>query len=52
MNSSGEHMTDYIQALTNICFTMVTGVVSVASVSAILFMGLLVQNMISDYMND
>lgn len=45
-------MTDYMQILINICFTMVTGVVIVASVSAILFMGLLVQTMISDYMKD
>jgi len=43
-------MTDYMQTLINICFTMVTGVVIVASVSAILFMGLLLKTMISDYL--
>lgn len=45
-------MTEYMQTLMNVCFTMVTGVVIVASVSAIVFMGLLLQTMISDYMND
>ena len=45
-------MTEYMQTLMNVCFTMVTGVVIVASVSVIVFMGLLLQTMISDYMND
>ena len=45
-------MTEYMQTLMNVCFTMVTGVVIVASVSAVVFMGLLLQTMISDYMND
>jgi len=41
-------MTDYTQTLINICFTMVTGVVIIASISAIIFMGLMLWNMISD----
>ena len=45
-------MSDYTQTLINICFTMVTGVVIIASISAIIFMGLLVQTMISDYLKD
>ena len=43
-------MTDYMQTLINICFTMVTGVVIITSIGAILFMGLLIQTMISDYL--
>jgi hypothetical protein len=42
-------MTDYMQTLINICFTMVTGVVIVSSASAIIFMGLLTWNLILDY---
>jgi len=42
-------MTDYTQTLINICFTMVTGVVIVASVSAMIFLGLLLWNMIIDH---
>ena len=42
-------MTDYMQTLINICFTMITGVVIVASVSAILFIGLMTWNLIYDY---
>ena len=42
-------MTDYMQTLISICFTMVTGVVIVASVSAIIFLGLLLWNMVNDY---
>ena len=44
-------MTDYMQTLINICFTMVTGVVIVASVCAIIFMGLMLWNMIIDEIN-
>jgi hypothetical protein len=42
-------MTDYTQTLINICFTMVTGVVIVASVSAMTFMGMLLWNLILDH---
>ena len=42
-------MTDYTQALINICFTMVTGVVIVASASAMIFLGLLLWELITDY---
>ena len=42
-------MTDYMQTLINICFTMVTGVVIVASVSAMIFLGLLLRELIVDY---
>ena len=42
-------MTDYMQTLISICFTMVTGVVIVASISAIIFLGLLLWNMVNDY---
>lgn len=45
-------MTEYMQILMSVCFTMVTGVVIVASVSIIVFMGLLIKTMILDYMND
>jgi hypothetical protein len=41
-----------MQTLINVCFTMVTGVVIMTSISAIIFMGMLIQTMISDYMND
>ena len=42
-------MTDYTQTLINICFTMITGVIIVASVSAMIFLGLLLWEMIFDY---
>ena len=42
-------MTDYMQTLINICFTMVTGVVIVASASAIVFLGMLLWELITDY---
>jgi len=42
-------MTDYTQTLINICFTMVTGVVIVACVSATIFLGLLLWELITDY---
>ena len=42
-------MTDYMQTLISICLTMITGVVIVASVSTIIFLGLLLWNMINDY---
>jgi len=35
-------MTDYMQALLNICFTMVTGVVIVGCFGAIIFFGLFI----------
>lgn len=42
-------MTDYMQTLINICFTMVAGVVIVASVSAIIFLGMLLWELITNY---
>lgn len=45
-------MNEYMQTLANICFTMITGVVIVASVSAIVFMGFMLHTMITDYLND
>lgn len=43
-------MTDYMQTLFSICMTMITGVVVVASVSAIIFIGLLLFNMVNDFL--
>ena len=41
-------MTDYMLTLLGICFTMVTGVVIVASFGAIAFMAMLTWNLIND----
>jgi type III secretory pathway component EscS len=41
-------MTDYMQTLLSICFTMITGVIIVASISAGIFLGLFLWNMIQD----
>jgi hypothetical protein len=45
-------MTEYMQTLVNVCFTMVTAVVIMTSISAIIFMVMLIQTMISDYLSD
>lgn len=42
-------MTEYMQALASICFTMVTAVVIVASLGGIAFMGMLFWNMIEEF---
>lgn len=42
-------MNEYAQALANICFTMITGVVVVACVSAMIFIGLLLWELVTDY---
>ena len=41
-------MTDYMQALLNICFTMVTGVVIMGSLGLPVFLALLLLTMIKD----
>jgi hypothetical protein len=41
-------MTDYMQALLNICFTMVTGVVIMGSLGLMVFLALLLLTMIKD----
>jgi hypothetical protein len=41
-------MTDYMQALLNICFTMVTGVVIMGSLGLTVFLALLLLTMIKD----
>lgn len=43
-------MSDYIQVLINICFTMVTGVVIVGCLGAILFFCLMIWQMIDDHL--
>jgi hypothetical protein len=42
-------MTEYMQTLINICFTMVTAVVVVASLGSIAFMGMLFWNMLEEF---
>ena len=44
----GAEMTDYIQILTNICFTVVTGIIIVGGVGTMVFLALLFWNMIQD----
>ena len=44
-------MTDYMLTLLGICFTMVTGVVIVASFGAIAFMAILIWNMVHDFID-
>ena len=41
-------MTDYMQILLNICFTMVTGVIIVGGIGTMVFLALLFWNMIGD----
>ena len=41
-------MSDYMQALLNICFTMVTGVVIMGSLGLMVFLALLLLTMIKD----
>jgi hypothetical protein len=41
-------MTDYMQTLLNICFTMVTGVVIMGSFGLMVFLALLLLTMIKD----
>ena len=41
-------MTDYMQALLNICFTMVTGVIIMGSLGLMVFLALLLMTMIKD----
>ena len=41
-------MTDYIQILTNICFTMVTGIIIVGGFGTMVFLALLFWNMVKD----
>ena len=41
-------MTDYMQILLNICFTMVTGVVIMGSLGLMVFLALLLLTMIKD----
>ena len=41
-------MTDYMQTLLNICFTMVTGVVIMGSLGFMVFLALLLLTMIKD----
>jgi hypothetical protein len=41
-------MSDYMQALLNICFTMVTGVVIMGSLGLMFFLALLLLTMIKD----
>jgi len=42
-------MSDYMQNLINICFTMVTAVVVVASLGSIAFMGMMFWNMLEEF---
>lgn len=44
----GAKMTDYMQTLLNICFTMVTGVIIVGGFGTIAFLALMFWNMIKD----
>jgi len=41
-------MTDYMQTLLNICFTMVTGIIIVGSIGSMAFLALMFWNMIGD----
>jgi hypothetical protein len=41
-------MTDYMQTLINICFTVVTGVIIVGGIGTMAFLALLFWNMIMD----
>ena len=41
-------MTDYMQILLNVCFTMVTGVIIVGGFGTMVFLALLFWNMIVD----
>ncbi|CAB5220140.1 hypothetical protein UFOVP231_69 [uncultured Caudovirales phage] len=41
-------MSDYMQFLLNLCFTMVTGVVIVACFGAMIFLGLLIWQFIEE----
>jgi hypothetical protein len=41
-------MTDYIQFLTSVCFTMVTGVVIVGCFGSMIFLALMFWSMIQD----
>jgi hypothetical protein len=41
-------MTDYMQILSNICFTMVTGVIIVSGFGTMAFLALMFWNMIAD----
>lgn len=41
-------MTDYMQALFNVCFTMVTGVIIMGSLGLMVFLALLLLTMIKD----
>lgn len=41
-------MSDYMQALLNICFTMVTGVIIMGSLGLMVFLALLLMTMIKD----
>ena len=44
----GAKMTDYMQILLNICFTIVTGVIIVGGIGTMAFLALLFWNMIGD----
>jgi hypothetical protein len=41
-------MTDYMQILLNVCFTMVTGVIIVGGFGTMVFLALMFWNMIKD----
>lgn len=41
-------MTDYIQILLNICFTMITGIIIVGSFGTMAFLALMFWNVIQD----
>ena len=44
-------MTEYLQVLMGICFTMMTGVVIIGCAGAMVFLGLLFWNMVLDEFN-
>jgi len=41
-------MTDYMQILMNICFTVVTGIIIVGGIGTMIFLALMFWNMIGD----
>jgi len=41
-------MTDYIQTLLNICFTIVTGIIIVGGIGTMAFLALMFWNMVQD----
>jgi hypothetical protein len=49
LETGEKHMTDYLQMLFNICFTMITMVIVMGGAGTLIFIGLAIWNMVSDH---